>query len=500
MKNKKTHNNRQWLTIIGVVSVMIVIGLGLFFYHNFFRQTHGHLVETIPSDALYILQLNDNENFVKSSTQLLPYLNDILAMDALPGFEFFMDKFPSRQGGVVISCHHNGDQKRLLLSTRVTESMFKELLKILRIDDRNFIPFDNVRIYSYGTHYKKFNFTFHNNFFSISEDVELLKKSIVQLKHPRNLLANKNFSSLYNQVILKNNKQNWLILNNKNYFEDLKHFLDDHYQSLGNHLGEMSEWSAFLIRLYDKEISLSGYTLDQTLFFRKFDRQEPVAGIPTHIIPFSSNFYIAVKTPDPERFIENIRNNCENCNENAMDYYRAIEPTASYYFNIRRDTLMYRFLALETDTGKHSMEDLLPDSLSQREEIKFQQYTIYKSKPGNFNSLLSILHQRAPMNYFLEYEGYYIFSDTTTSLQHYIQNISKSSLENQPLYKFSKTNIPTSNNFEFCFLLPEQENRRYYSSASASNTPIIKGIQVLSYSFSAPEKGFVPLNVYIKFK
>ena len=467
---------------------------------SFFRQTHGQLVETVPPDASFIFQINDNETFVKTSTQLLPSLNDILSMDAFPGFEFFMDKFPNGNGGVIISCHQNDDVKSLLFSTKITESMFKQLLKTLRIDARNFIPFDNAKIYSFGTHYKKYNFIFHNNFFTVSEDIELLKKSIVQLKHPRNLLSNKSFSSLYDNIILKNNKQNWLILNNKKYFEDLSLFLSEPYRSLGNHWGEISEWSAFLIKFNDKEINLSGYALNLSTFFRKFDNQQAVSGISTQIIPSKTPFYVAIKTPDPDFFAQNFNTLTEQKYQNAVNYFQLLKPVANYSFSLQKDTITYHYLALELDTNKSNIRSILPDSLTANDEIKFQQYTIFKSKSGSFNPMLSATHNYTSMKYFTEYQGCYIFSDTTVALQYYLQSIQQNNIGNQPLYKFSKSNLPTLNNYEFCFIASENENIRKYSSEIALRTNIGREIQIFSYSFSAPERGYVPINIYLKLR
>ncbi|MDR2978833.1 MAG: hypothetical protein LBV02_00075 [Bacteroidales bacterium] len=494
---KRQQNNRKWGAIIGVVSVIIVVGIGLFFYHNFFRQTHGDLVETIPPDASFILQLNDNENFVKTSNPLLPYLGEVLSLDALPGFEFFMDKFHGKNG-VIISCHQSDNNKKLLFSTRISETTFKELLKTLRIDPRNYIPFDNVKIYSFGTHYKKFNFTFHNNFFTISEDVELLKKSIVQIKNPRNLLSNKNFSTIYENIIQKNNKQNWLIVQNKPFFEETRFFLSDEYHLWSEQLANVSEWGAFVIRLNDKEVSLSGYALEGSPFFEKF-KQQPTSGTAdVQIVPFNSNSYTSVKTSDPTLFSSTISAIYPTADKEELAYFNKLLPVSTIAFHLQKDTVKYSYIALKIDSTVSSLVAIAPDS-ADNTGIIFKKYTIHPVKKGHFNTLLSILHQNIDMSYYVEYQGHYIFSDTEVALQHYINNL-QSNFTQQPLYKFAKTNIPSENNFEFCFIAPEPDWTLPYASPQAAHSHTVKGIQVISYSFSAPQKGFVPMNIYIKMR
>ena len=496
------HSNRKWPIITATVSVLIVIGLGIFFYHNFFRQTYGQLVETVPPNASFILQINDNEAFVKTSNQSLPYLNELLFMDAFPGFESFMDKLPDGNSNeVIISCHQNDDRNVLLFSTKIKEGMFKQLLKILRIDERNYVPFENVKIYSYGTHYKKFNFAFYNNFFSVTEDVELLKKSIVQLKHPRNLLSNNEFSSLYKNIILKNEKQNWLILNHKFYFEGNSQFLSKPYQDLMNRLGEVSEWSAYQIRFKDKEIHLAGYALNNSPFFQKFQGQPASAGIPTQIIPANATFYTAFRTPNPEQYAEQFTSIANGRHADAVEYYKLLAPTSSYLFHLYQDSLDYCYFALQLDSANQTINSILPDSLDTESRTTHKQSTIYKVKSGNFNAMLSALHKQVKMDYMIEYQGYYIFSDTITSLQYYLNRISEGNLNNQPLYRFAKANIPTLNNYEFCMLVPDNKIMQRFSEKRKKNKEsIVNDLQIFTYTFSAPERGFVPVNVYLKMK
>ncbi|MDL2309016.1 hypothetical protein LJC68_06290 [Bacteroidales bacterium OttesenSCG-928-B11] len=493
---KRQQNNRKWGAIIGVVSVIIIVGIGLFFYHNFFRQTHGELVETIPSDASFILQINDNGNFVKSSSQLLPYLSEILTLDALPGFQFFMDKFPEKNG-VIISCHQKDGNKNLLFSTRISELEFKELLKNLRIDPRNYIPFDNVKIYTFGTHFKKFNFTFHNNCFSISEDVELLKKSIVQIKNPRNLLSNKEFSAIYESIIKKNNKQNWLILQNKFYFEDLKYFFSDNYHVWCDQLTSVSDWCAFVIRLNDKEMSLSGYAMDKSPFFSKFDAQPASGATDVQVVPFASAAYVSMKTPDPTLFSGHISERGGSLSPEELHFFNKLLPVSTTAFQLEKDTVAYHYIAVKIDTTISTLDAITPDSVNA--SVTYKKHAIFQTEKGRFNSLLSVLHNNIEMGCYVEYQGHYIFSDTITSLQYYIDNM-KNSFANQPLYKFAKTNIPSENNFEFCFIAPESDRMQPYSSIQASRSQIMKGIQVFSYSFSAPQRGFVPVNIYLKMR
>ena len=179
-----TNNTKGWIITTAIVGIVLILA-AIFFYNNFFRQTSGPLIETVPSEAAFIFEINDNEQFVKTSASLMPYLTEMFALDGLAGFESFLEKMPKKDGLIMVSGFVNDGKIVPLFSTRMEERYFKSLLKLLQLDPRNNIKFEGYEIYSYGTHYKDFKFVFHNNVFSVSEDVELLKKSIVQLKYPK---------------------------------------------------------------------------------------------------------------------------------------------------------------------------------------------------------------------------------------------------------------------------------------------------------------------------
>ena len=44
--------------IIGTFTVIICIGIGLYFYNSFFRQSNAQLIETVPTDASFIFEIN----------------------------------------------------------------------------------------------------------------------------------------------------------------------------------------------------------------------------------------------------------------------------------------------------------------------------------------------------------------------------------------------------------------------------------------------------------
>lgn len=498
MKPHKDH--RKIKAIIGIISVILLFGVGIFFYHNFFRQTNAKLIETIPTDASFIFQINDNDAFVKTSTSLLPYLTELFSMSALPGLEYLVDRFPVKKNEVMISCHSAGDAEALLLSVHIKESEFKTFLNDLRIDSRNYIPFDKVSIYTYGTHLKKFYFAYHNNIISVSEDIELLKKSITQLKHPRNLLTDKEFNSIY-QLISKNEKRNFIILNHELYFGKGKAFFSEDHQYLSDQISKLSLWSAYQVRFTDKEIILAGYLMNSSLFFQKFAGEYPVEENSINIIPFNSSFYVELKTPNPEAFQRFFDQNSSMELQQAATHFGRLNPLSTTYFTLTKDTATYYYLACRIDTPLTKIPEFFPDSLPANHVTSYKRYAIYQTILTDFSPILSLFHQNVSMKYFTEYQGYYIFSDSTNTLEYYLSQVASNTFNNQPLSKFVKANLPSENNFEFSMIFPEKSNHlRQYLSPNVLVSNTYKGIQAFSYSFSATEGEFIPVNVYLRFK
>jgi hypothetical protein len=481
---------------ISLLLVMLIMAVGIFFYHNFFRQNNAQLIEAVPPESSFILQINNNEDFVRKSSQILPYMNELFYMSALPGFEFFIDQFALKKTTVMISGYFNGENTFLLLSANISESVFSDFLKRLRIDHRNFIPFDKSKIYTYGTHLKKFSFSFNNNVISISEDVELLKKSIVQHKHPRNLLSDKTFSRFY-QIVSKNEKQNWLIIHNSRFFNLKKTFFSDAYQHICQSLSEIPDWSIFQIRFQDKEMILSGYMDCKYIFSKNLhvDFTRETTSSPAHIVPFSSSFYSVLKQPFTSlSFL--LKNNPD-----SSFVIPDFEIEELIQFQLNRDTIRYQFIALKMDTNQHDDFFISTDNTRNNEITTQRGNKIYFSSLNGLHAHSVIFQKDIALKYFTHYQNYYIFADTAAALDCFLQQIRSQNFTQHPNYQFAKSNLPSYNGYEFCMLISDRgSNISPLFSDTKWHDNTVRNLQVFAFSFAKPEKNIAPVNVYIKFK
>jgi hypothetical protein len=255
MSNRE--RRRNILTLI-TVAIIIIFGSGVYLYYYFFRQVNAKLIETIPTDAAFLFQINDNETFLKTIKTIQPYINPLFGLDAYPGCQFFVDQLPGKYNQVIFTGHANGETLSILFACKINERAFKQLLSKIQIDEKNCIKFEQCKIYTHGTHLKRFVFTYHKGVFLASENVTLLKKAIAQLKNPKNLTNLKSFETLF-EILEKNKKQNWLVLNHNRYFSHFESFFTDETNVSLTRFASNVSWAAYQVRFSKLEMSLSGY-------------------------------------------------------------------------------------------------------------------------------------------------------------------------------------------------------------------------------------------------
>ncbi len=497
MKQYPQDSRRWWLVTLTILGILIM-GIGIILYHNFFRQNNAKLIETVPEDAAFVFEINNNPNFVKSALATKKYLDELFSFDAFPGFQSFVDKSQLESNlSAIISGHLKNERMVLLFSTRMDERIFKELLKTLKIDPRNYVSFENTQIYSYGTHYKKFNFVLHNNIFAASEDVDLLKQSIAKLRHPHNLLSDKQFKQLYS-ITEKNTKQDWLIINHERYADPMANMIAEDYRDEFLKIKNIAKWSAFQIRISDNEIHLDGYTLATEPFLTKLTDQPTDDEMPTDILPFNANFYYSMHTPEPDVFRKQMASLFPT-ESTSLASWDKVQPTSSFLFSISKDTLTYYYFAVPADTNIIKSEQLLAEDQTPDSIVHFKHFDLCKAGLAPITTPLSTFHQHADMTYFTEYHGYYIFANSITALKSYVSAILANTILNNPYYKVSKNNMPTDNNIEFFFFNNQDNNKISPFMDKSHKRSALTEAKVFTYSVSAPVGDLSTTNIFIKF-
>lgn len=493
----RTNNAKGWIITSAIVGIVLILA-AIFFYNNFFRQTSGPLIETVPADAAFIFEINDNEQFMKTSASLMPYLTELFALDGLAGFESFLEKMPMRDGPILVSGFVIDEKIVPLFSTRMEEHYFKNLLKLLQIDPRNNIKFEGYEIYTYGTHYKDFKFVFHNNVFSVSEDVELLKKSIVQLRYPKGLTNDKSFKQLH-KLVDKNVKQNWLLLNPQVYAEYVKSKADEQYADVVDYWASRSSWCAYQVRFSDIEMFLSGYMDTENSAIQQFNSAVPDGEFLQRVVPIAANGLVVVDNENYDGGVVSAWAKDEVADEKQESFLH-LAPVYAVFFSLQGDSCNYHYLAMKLDTAAATFASFFADSLNVDSIQNNTPKSVFACEPVSFASQFSHIYRNDIYKYMMQVKDYYVLADTSTTLEYYKKMVKNSNyIETGNAFKFAASNTPSDAVWSFTFFNQEDQLKKYLNKDYARKGQIGSDLKIFSFSHSIPTQQLVGSNIYLKF-
>ncbi|MBR4919484.1 MAG: hypothetical protein IKZ52_09745 [Bacteroidales bacterium] len=469
---KEVYNNerrRGLITVLSIIAVLL-IGVGIFFYYNFFRQTKSELIEAVPTDAVFMFEVNDNATFVQDISPLLPYFNELFAMDALPAFESVHNALPANQYDITISGHPIDNSTALLFNTHIDKASFKRLLKALSIDPANCESFEQQKIYTYGTDFKKLHFVFVNHILSISTNMDLLKKSIIQHRHPKNLFSIGDFKKLYD-LAEKNKKHNWLFINAA-YTDGLCNYFTQKTSDNIQAFKSMATWAAFQIRFSSNEVLLSGYISSSAKILERFTGVNANNTIPEEFLPYHANQYYKLELPEYD-----------------LCYFTMPQDTNQDvpFMSVRRDSVGHAYSPF---MNEHQMEDLMaayPNGI----------FPVTDSTVLPKGSIFDTVHYKV----FAVKGDHYLFAPTTEDILMYSQDIaSNGSISNNRYYKFAKGNIASSNIMEFTYYNPmEKKSLRSKLSDKGKTSHFGQDLFIFSLSCNNITDEFASVNIYLNF-
>lgn len=464
-----TRDYSKWIIWLSCIALLL-IGVGIFFYYTFFRQSKSELVSAIPTDALFIFEVNDNSAFVKTLPSLEPYFNEVFSIDALPAYEAVRGKLSKDSYHLFISGHQTNIGISILFNTRIEPSEFKKLLRALSIDPANYTTFDQYKIYTYGTHYKSLKFVYFNHILSISDNLDILQKAIVQHAHPKSLMANGDFKMLY-QLAEKNKKQNWLLINNPNFFEHLSTFFTGTTPTVLKKAKTEAEWSAFQLRISHNELFLSGYAIAGSENFKKLEGKTSKQELPAQLLALQTDWYYKMEKKD-------------NTICTSM-----FSPDSLTHYHLL-------VMAIDTIRGKNN-----PFGNEENAEL------IRTSFPEGIypvDSTLELPHSifdESKYLFFMEKDNAYIFAESKDALKAYGKALNNDGdISKNRLYSFSQSNIASNNLFEYTFYRQNKSDRLYNClSELGKKSTFCNDLSIFSISCNEVNEQFATINIYMNF-
>jgi hypothetical protein len=360
----------------------------------------------------------------------------------------------------------------LLYGVKFNEATFKKMLGALQIDSRNYVSFQTLQIYSYATHYKKFYFTFFQNAFILSEEMELVKRSVMQFRNPINLLMNNEFSQLH-QLVEKNMKQNWVLLHHPYFFNKFEASTDAPQWAKFETFTHLSEWSAFQMRIGDNELHFTGYCTATAPLFEYFSSQQDMETDVAPFLPAGSHQVSSLFTSHPTDSIASIF-----VSASSQMLYQQTRPNAICHFKCQNGNTTYRYVLLLTDSTRMPADHFTNDTLA---DILYKKFTLY---PTGWALQQQKNHQDSAYSWMTEWKSLSIFADSQEALNFYIDKaIGEQTLAQNSFYRYAKGQIPSQRCFDYFMTNPDGKYP----------------FKLLSFSMQTPKSGFVPITLFCQF-
>jgi hypothetical protein len=497
MSEKVKKSGRTGLIITSVAVLILLVAGGIFAYTKYLKRNTAELIAVVPSDAAFVFQINDNEGFVRSIGSCKASLNEVFSLDALAGFEYFADMGLANNDNkkkVVISGHSADGQPALLFAVYMQKYAFYEILKNLKINPKDYVKYETRRIYTATTHFHEFKICYLNGIFVAAETQPLLEAAIHNLAGSGCLTSLPDFQPV-NDIIHKNVKQNWLILNHVNFVESQSSRIDTAFHASFGTIAELAGWSAYQIRFSDNEVILSGYsTINEGSFFSEYEASDGSFILPDAVIPASVNGYVCSTLPKTHTLTMEVE---EGDSTVALTAQRPFEDVVC--FRIRRDTNLFHYMVIPADSA-FTRSDSLYLSPTPKEESAYRGNRIFLCNAADLATLYPQLKQDFTTAYALLYNDFYVLTESYAAARAYLDDVTTGKvLASNQQYQFTKGNLPTGKGFELYYINNSNQFNQYFTRSFLKKKPGITNLKVFAFSFQKPVGNLLPNTVYLRF-
>ncbi len=496
MQTPRKSRKKGWIVVL-LILLTAAVGAGIYFYVNHLRKSTAEPMEMVPADAALMVQVNDYEAFVKADGFLRNYISDAVPLGALKGMEYFLQQFNEQPAGsspIACSAHEVEGRLTLLLSIRISQKDFENLLKVLEINNNNFHTYKDYHIYGMDTHHRSFSFCYHDGAFTVSENEDLLYASLDCLSQRKSIVEEKGFKAL-REMMDKNPKQNWLVVNHAAFVASQKAHVAPEFEEMLTSLGRLADWSAYQMVVTAGELSLSGYSVmkDGSLFKQLENQQPDAQPVPTAVVPSAAVDYACFHLSDAAQFgAGNL------LSEEAVKSFSLLQSDEIHCFTLS-DTLDYHFFAVKCATDSAHLLALLPeghtlDSVGDCGSYQFGH--------GNFAPVLHAGWRHCTPAVFMPQGDYLIFADSTANLRIYQKAIKSGGvLDNNQLFILLKSDGRWSNQAACRYFFQNGSgalDRVLNDKLVARHTALSKTRCVAFYALK-PYQNLIPNHIYIKF-
>ncbi len=495
MSEKVKKSGRTGLIITSVAILVLLVAGGIFAYTKYLKRNTAELIAVVPSDAAFVFQVNDNEGFVRSIGSCKANLNEVFSLDALAGFEYFADMGLANNDNkkkIVISGHCAEGQTALLFAVYMQKFSFLEILKNLKINQKDYVTYETRRIYTATTHFHEFKICYLNGIFVAAETQPLLEQAIHNLAGSGCISSLPDFQPV-NDIIHKNVKQNWLIFNHTNFVDCQLPKLDSTYHAAFGTIAELSGWSAYQLRFNDNEVILSGYsTINEGAFFSEYEASDASLTLPDALIPASISSYVCSALPKTHTLSTELSES-----DSTVTTQWQMEDVVC--FSSQRDTNLFRYMMVPADSSTVEAETYY-FAPAPKEEALYRGVPVVLCNAPDLAALYPQLRQEFETSYAICYRDHYIFTDSFAAVRAYLDDVTQGKvLSANQQYQFTKGNLPTGKGFELYYINNSNQFNEYLARPFLKKKPGITTLKVFAFSFQKPVGNLLPNTIYLRF-
>ncbi len=492
-------------TIGILITLILIISLGTYFYFKSREVTNSSLFKSIPNNAGFFIDIHDiseiKDNFSKSNllwneitqfTSLHKFRKEVTLLDSLIDFEDKKIQNALNNKNLIISAHESGKNNLKFLfllkygdikEKKIIEQYLNKYIshKSYTIESRNY---NHTKLFTASGDKTRLNYAFSKGTFICSRSSILVEKGIRQQTVDKSFENDSVFQAI-KETSGKNVPAN-IYINFKNLSPSIASVFKTDHQEWVQNIKNFSHWTALDINPKENALLFNGFTKNadsKEYYSSLFLNQEPVKLDIQNILPSQTATFVDLGISNTSAFFKDYKKVLQRAQKLESRSKKLYEWQEKYktdfektmqellyeeiglvYLNATSDDPSKKgFITIKTKGKRHAreiMEKVSKQVTSKtnqwpyKKEIQIDKestFIIYKLPIDNlFGTLFGGLFSHIKNDYFTILDNFVIFGPSPDLLKEFLySNLLNKTLSNNHNYKDFNDYLSDKANFHF---------------------------------------------------
>jgi hypothetical protein len=549
---------KKTLLIIGIVLLIAIAGV--FYYLKKQKIPDFDILNILPTDVAFFIDINDTEKFINKSTKNNAIWEELKSIGGITKFDKQIHKIDSIiTNDETLKKHF--DEKRMIIAGKKqgkSQLEFLYMMKINNLREQNHLKhyitqwlrnnnyrqtsrsYNNTKLFNIQLDKNNsFTYSFVKGVMIGSRSTILVEKAIRSASVKNTIKDEQTFQKLY-KTAGKNVAGN-LFINYSELNQLIELIINKDQKKQAKSLSNFAKWSALDINIKEETILLNGFTdglPDKREITDIFSNQEPVEQETPSILPANTSTYVTIGISDKKQYQKDFKSFLEGKGK-LNNYNQRIKQTETKY-GFNPEKVLYRlldeelgityldgnsekpkekaFIILKTKGKRFAKDELgniskkackLAGISNYKQELKIDKETKYEAfrLPPKylFNHIFGSIFSGISNQYFTFVENFVVFSDSPEMLEKFIHsNILNKTLTNDHQYQQFTDYISDKSNFHFysnMYRSPRLISNYFNSNVKEgiqNNIKQIRKFQAVAYQIMGNEN-MIYNNIFIKY-